>query len=115
MNIYVGNLAKEATEQDLNTLFSQYGAVKSVKVIKDMFTGEPKGFAFVEMQDNAEATAAMNELNTQDLKGKKLVVNEARPKSNDKRGGGGNGGFNRGGGRSGGSNQRGGHGGGKRW
>ncbi len=114
MNIYVGNLAKEATEQDLNTLFAQFGAVKSVKVIKDMFTGESKGFAFVEMQDNAEATTAMNEINTQDLKGKKLVVNEARPKSNDKRGGG-NGGFNRGGGRSGGSNQRGGHGGGKRW
>jgi len=125
MNIYVGNLAKDVTDQDLMTLFAAHGTVKSVKVISDMFTGESKGFGFVEMNDTAEATKAMNELNTQELKGKKLIINEARPKTNDRRGGGGPGHGGRGGsggsGNSRGGNSRGGFGGGnsggggKRW
>lgn len=90
MNIFIGNLAKEVNETDLSDLFSQYGIVKSVKVIKDLFTGESKGFAFVEMPGTREAEKAISELNTVDLKGKKLVVNEARPKNTmggNKRGG----------------------------
>ncbi len=126
MNIFVGNLAKEVSEEDLQNLFAEHGTVKSAKVIKDMFTGESKGFGFVEMNDTAEAQKAMEALNTQDVKGKKITVNEARPKTNDRRGGSGGGG-NRGGGnrggfgggssRSGGGNRGGGSssGGGKRW
>jgi len=109
MNIFVGNLSKDVTEEDLQTLFTEHGAVKSVKVIKDLFSGESKGFGFVEMPGLAEAQKAMNSLNTKEVKGKKLVVNEARPKSNDKRGGGNNrGGF-------GGGNNRGGGNFGNRW
>lgn len=109
MNIFVGNLSKEVTEEDLQNLFTEHGAVKSVKVIKDLFSGESKGFAFVEMPGLAEAQKAMNSLNTKEVKGKKLVVNEARPKTNDRRGGGGTGGGrggnNRGGSSSGGGNR----------
>ena len=84
MNIFVGNLAKEVNEQDLEKAFSNYGSVKSVKVIRDMFSGDSKGFAFVEMDGAQQSQAAINELNAKDLKGKKIVVNEARPK-NDSR------------------------------
>ncbi len=99
MNIYVGNLAREVSEQDLTNEFSKYGAVKSVKIIRDMFSGESKGFGFVEMPGAKESQDAINELNTKDLKGKKLVVNEARPKTDNRSGGGGrSGGGNRGGG-----------------
>lgn len=113
MNIYVGNLAKDVTDDDLQGLFSAYGNITRVKVIKDMFSGESKGFGFVEMPGATEAQKAINELNTQELKGKKLVVNEARPKTDSKRPGGGGGGRS-GGGRSGGG--RGGFsGGGNRW
>ena len=104
MNIYVGNLSQQATEQDLEALFKEFGAVSSVKIIRDMFSGESKGFAFVEMNDKAGGTKAIEALNTQDVKGKKIVVNEARPKTDNRRGGGGGG--NRGGGSGG---------GGKRW
>lgn len=110
MNIFVGNLSKEVTDQDLMQSFSAYGQVKSVKVIRDMFSGESKGFGFVEMPGNAEALKAMMELNTKEIKGKKIAVNEARPKTNDRRSGGGN---NRGFG--GGSSRGFGSGGGKRW
>ena len=116
MNIFVGNLSKDVTDEDLQNLFSEYGNVKSVKVIRDLFSGESKGFGFIEMPGQAEAQKAMTELNTVDLKGKKIVVNEARPKTDRRSGGGGRGG---GGGRRGGSS--GGHrggtggGGGKRW
>lgn len=101
MNIFVGNLAREVSEQDLQQEFSVFGNVKSVKVIRDLFSGESKGFAFVEINGTQQGQAAINELNTKDLKGKKIVVNEARPK-NDSRGGRGGGGFNRnsGGGRN---------------
>jgi RNA recognition motif-containing protein len=80
MNIYVGNLATNVQESDLNTLFSQHGKVQSVKIIQDMFTKISKGFGFVEMLVKEEAQKALDVLNTFELKGKKLVVNEARPK-----------------------------------
>ena len=102
MNIYVGNLSQDVTDDDLQGLFSEYGQVKSVKVIRDIFSGESKGFGFVEMPGQSEAQKAMNELNTKEVKGKKIVVNEARPKNDNRRsGGGGRGGNFRGGGRGG--------------
>ncbi len=92
MNIFVGNLSKEVTDDDLQSLFSEYGTVRSAKVIKDLFSGESKGFGFVEMPGQAEAQKAMTELNTRDVKGKKIAVNEARPRNDNRRGGGGGGG-----------------------
>jgi RNA recognition motif-containing protein len=99
MNIFVGNLAKEVNDDDLLQEFSVYGKVKSVKVIRDLFTGESKGFGFVEMENKGEAETAIKELNTKDVKGKKLNVNEARPKTDNRRPGGrgGNSGGHRGG------------------
>ena len=89
MNIYVGNLASDVTEEDLMKLFSEFGQVKEAKVIKDMFSQESRGFGFVEMPSNTEAQKAIDELNTKELKGKKLTVNEARPRrEKGKRGGG---------------------------
>lgn len=111
MNIFVGNLAKEVADQDLMQAFAEFGQVKSVKIIRDLFSGESKGFGFVEMPGNAEALKAMMALNTKEIKGKKIAVSEARPKSNDRRGGGGN---DRRGGSGGGGNNRS-FGGGKRW
>jgi RNA recognition motif-containing protein len=98
MNIYVGNLASEVTEEDLTTLFSEFGQVKEAKVIKDMFSQESRGFGFVEMPATAEAQKAIEELNTKELKGKAITVNEARPRRERSRrgGGGGGGGQNRG-------------------
>ncbi|MEJ2618629.1 MAG: RNA-binding protein [Ignavibacteriaceae bacterium] len=78
MNIFIGNLSKDVTEDDLHDLFSEYGTVRYVKVIKDLFSGESKGFGFLEMPGQAEAQKAMSELNTRELKGKKIAVNEAR-------------------------------------
>ena len=117
MNIFVGNLAKEVTEQDLQTLFAECGNVRSVKVIKDLFSGESKGFAFIEMPGAAEAQKAITELNTRDLKGKKIVVNEARPRDDDRRGGGGHrgGGGRKGGGSGGNRGGSGGSGGRRSW
>jgi RNA recognition motif-containing protein len=108
MNIYVGNLAKEVTDEELQNAFAEYGYVKSAKIIRDLFSGESKGFGFVEMPGVAEAQKALESLNTKDLKGKKIIVNEARPKT-ENRGG-------RGGGRGGSSssNNRGGGSGGRR-
>ncbi|MBI1936520.1 MAG: RNA-binding protein [Ignavibacteriales bacterium] len=103
MNIYIGNLSQQVSEQQLEELFKGYGAVTSVKIIRDMFTGESKGFAFVEMKEKAAAETAIKELNTKEVGGKKIVVNEARPKTDSRRSGGNRGG---GGSRSG---------GGKRW
>ena len=80
MNIYVGNLARLVTEEKLRSLFEQYGNVTSIKLIKDKFTGQPKGFAFVEMPDNNEAQNAISATNGQDLDGQRLRVNEARPR-----------------------------------
>ncbi|MGB5847033.1 MAG: RNA-binding protein [Ignavibacteriaceae bacterium] len=89
MNIYVGNLAQNVQEEDLNTLFSTHGKVDSVKIIRDMVTQISKGFGFIEMLVKDEAQKALDVLNSYDLKGKRLVVNEARPKkergSNERR------------------------------
>ena len=93
VNIYVGNLAREATEEDLREAFKAFGEIASVAIIKDKFTGESRGFAFVEMASSTEAQAAIAGLNGKDLKGRALAVNEARPRpeggeSGGRRGGG---------------------------
>jgi RNA recognition motif-containing protein len=87
MNIYVGNLPSDVKDEELNALFSQHGRVSSVKVIRDMFSQTSKGFGFVEMPGKIEAQKALDALNTFDFKGKKLIVNEARPQR-ERRGGG---------------------------
>ena len=92
MNIYVGNLSSNVTEDDLQGIFSEYGKTKSIKIIKDMFTGKSKGFAFIEMYSENEGQKAIDELNLADVDGKKITVNKARPK-NDRRGGRPSGGF----------------------
>jgi len=79
MNIFVGNLASDVKEDDLKSLFSQHGKVSSVKIIRDMFSQTSKGFGFVEMPGKAEAQKALDSLNTYELKGKRINVNEARP------------------------------------
>ena len=88
MNIFVGNLSQDTTEEDLQKAFEAFGQVKSVTIIKDMFSRESKGFGFVEIQSKAEAQAAINGLNGTMLKGKALNVNEARPREEGLRGGG---------------------------
>lgn len=98
MNIFVGNLSHDATEDDLRQAFEAFGQVKSVKVIKDLFSGTSKGFGFVEMQAKAEAQAAITGLNGKQLKGRALNVNEARPRPEGGRGGGRSGGGRPGGG-----------------
>ena len=80
MNIYVGNLPREATEEDLRTLFENYGRVDSVNLIKNKFTGLSRGFGFVGMQDGPGTAAAMAALNDREWKGRMLKVNEARPR-----------------------------------
>ncbi|RKX30398.1 MAG: RNA-binding protein [Candidatus Zixiibacteriota bacterium] len=94
MNIYVGNLTFDTTDEQLRQAFEEFGEVTSVNIIKDRYTGEPRGFAFVEMSDNDAATEAINSLNGQEFRGRTLNVNEARPRTDR---GGGRGG-NRGGG-----------------
>lgn len=101
MNIYVGNLPREATEDDLRKAFEAFGQVTSAKIITDKFTGDSRGFGFVEMSNSTEAQAALTGLDGKDLKGRTLRVNEARPRTEGGRGGGG-GGFGRGGGGGGG-------------
>ncbi|MDF1593806.1 MAG: RNA-binding protein [Desulfobacterales bacterium] len=102
MNIYVGNLSYEVTEEDLKNAFESFGKVDTIKVIKDNETGRAKGFGFVEMPDKSEAQAAIEGLNGKDLKGRSLNVNEARPRPEGSRGGGRPGGGRPGGGRPGG-------------
>jgi len=89
MNIYVGNLPREASEDDLRKAFEAFGEVSTVKIITDKFTGDPRGFGFVEMSNSTEAQAAISGLDGKDLKGSNLRVNEARPRRDDRRGGGG--------------------------
>jgi RNA recognition motif-containing protein len=81
MNIYVGNLPHEVTEEDLRQTFEAFGQVTSAKIITDKFSGVSRGFGFVEMPAKAEAQAAITGLNGKDLKGRTLSVNEARPRS----------------------------------
>ncbi|MBA7713205.1 hypothetical protein ES703_122205 [subsurface metagenome] len=102
MNIYVGNLSYEATEEDLQQAFEGFGQVESVNVIKDKYSGRSKGFGFVEMPAKDEAQSAINELNDTELKGRTLKVNEARPRSESRGGRGGYGGDRRGGSQGGG-------------
>lgn len=91
MKIFVGNLSHEVKEEELNDLFSEHGRVSSVKIIRDMFSQVSKGFGFVEMPGKVEAKKALDNLNTFELKGKKLVVNEARPERDRRRGRSGSG------------------------
>lgn len=89
MNIYVGNLSYEVTEDDLRLAFTPFGQVESTSIIKDKYSGQSKGFGFVEMPSKAEAQAAIDGLNGKDLKGRTLNVNEARPRTESRRGKGG--------------------------
>jgi RNA recognition motif-containing protein len=106
MNIYVGNLSPDVTGDDLRQAFEAFGQVESANVITDKFSGESRGFGFVEMPSKDEATAALAGMNGKDIKGKAVSVNEARPRVERPRGGG------YGGGRSGDRGPRGGGGGG---
>ncbi len=101
MNIYVGNMSYEVTEEDLRLAFEEYGQVESVNIIKDKYSGESKGFGFVEMPSKAEGQSAIDGLNGKELKGRTLNVNEARPRTESRGGRGGYGGGRggRGGGR----------------
>ena len=87
MNIYVGNISWDMTEDDLKSAFEPHGQVSSVKIITDKFTGRSRGFAFVEMPEKTEAEAAISSLNGKELKGREIVVNEARPRQEGSRGG----------------------------
>ena len=81
MNIYVGNLPYSVTDADLRATFAKFGDVSEVNLITDRFTGESKGFGFVEMSNNSQADAAIKGLNGTDMKGRTITVNQARPKS----------------------------------
>jgi RNA recognition motif-containing protein len=81
MNIYVGNLPFSITDADLRETFSRFGEVSQVNLISDKFTGESKGFGFVEMANNSQADAAIKGLNGKDLKGRNITVNQAKPKT----------------------------------
>ncbi len=112
MNLYIGNLSWSVTDNELQETFEAFGEVTSCKIVKDKMTNRSKGFAFVEMPNDAEANAAISGLNGQDLKGRAISVNEARPREERPQGGGGyrgGGGGSRGGGNYGG----GGYGGGR--
>ena len=89
MKIYVGNMSYDTGEDELRQAFEAHGQVDSVKVITDQYSGRSKGFGFVEMSNDAEAKAAMETLNDSDLGGRTLKVNEARPRNEGRRGGGG--------------------------
>jgi RNA recognition motif-containing protein len=81
MNIYVGNLSPKATEENIRQAFEAFGQVSSVNIIKDKYSGQSRGFGFVEMPDKTEAQAAIQNLNGKDLLGQALNVNEARPRN----------------------------------
>lgn len=86
-NIYVGNLSYNAQENQLRELFEEFGEVASVRIIKDKFTGNSKGFAFVEMPSSDQAAQAINSLNGTEFAGRNLKINEARPRENNGNGG----------------------------
>jgi len=98
MNIYVGNLSFDASEEDIQKLFSGFGQVSSVTIVRDKYSGQPRGFGFIEMPERTEAQAAIENLNGKELLGRAMNVSEARPR-NDRGRSGGQGG--RKGGRSG--------------
>ena len=104
MNIYVGNLSYEATQDDLRQAFEAHGEVSSVSIIMDKMTGRSRGFGFVEMPDKGQAEAAIQALNLQEIRGRAMTVNEARPKTEgggSRGGGGGRGSYGGGRGRGG--------------
>ena len=111
MNIYVGNLSWNLKDQDLANLFTPFGEVASAKIVMDKFTQRSKGFGFVEMKEDAQAQAAIAQLNGSEVDGRNLVVNESRPKEEGSGGGGfkkrsfGNGGSGGGGGFGGGGSR----------
>ena len=116
MNIYVGKLSYEVTEDDLRQAFEPFGQVESVTILKDKHSGQSKGFGFVEMASKAEGQSAIDGLNGKELKGRALNVNEARARTESRRGSGGGYGGGRGrqgGGRGGQGGDRGGYGGGR--
>ena len=82
MNIYVGNLSYDVSEENLRQAFEAFGQVSSARIVKDKYSGQPRGFGFVEMPDRAEAQAAIENLNGKDLLGQQMNVNEARPRTN---------------------------------
>jgi RNA recognition motif-containing protein len=104
--IYVGGLPYSATEQQLSDLFAAHGAVASARIITDKFTGQSRGFGFVEMSSDSEAQAAITALNGSEMGGRTLTVNEARPQEPRAGGGGGRGGFGGGGARAGSGGKR---------
>ena len=95
MNIYVGNMSYEITEEDLRLAFEAFGQVESAAIIKDKYSGQSKGFGFVEMPSKAEGQSAIDGLNDTELKGRTLNVNEARPRTEGRRDRGGRGGGRR--------------------
>ena len=88
MNIYVGNLSYDVTEETLRQAFEAFGQVSSARIIKDKYSGQPRGFGFVEMPKQAQAQAAIKSLNGKELLGKQMSVNEARPRTDRGRSGG---------------------------
>lgn len=107
MNLYVGNLAKEVTQDDLNEAFGSFGQIVSASIIRDKFSGESRGFGFVEMPVKSEAEAAIQGI--KEIKGRTVTINEARPRESRPHGGGGggrSGGFGGGGRRHGGGGRR---------
>ena len=115
MNIYVGNLSHEVTEEDLQLSFEPFGQFESATIIRDKHSGQSRGFGFVEMASKAEGQSAIDGLNGTELKGRTLKVNEARPRTERRGGGGGYGGGRgrQGGSRGGYDRGRGGQGGGR--
>jgi len=101
MNIYVGNLLRDVTEDELRLAFEEFGQVEKASIIKDKYSGESKGFGFVEMPSKEEGQSAIDNLNGKDLKGKALNVNEARTRTDNRGGRGGYAGGGKGGGRGG--------------
>ena len=97
MNIYVGNLSYEATQDDVRQAFEAHGEVSTVSIIMDKMTGRSRGFGFVEMPDQSAGQAAVSALNLQEIRGRAMTVNEAKPKTE---GGGSRGGYGGGRGRS---------------
>ena len=95
MNIYVGSLSYKATEEDLRKEFEGFGQVQSVNIVTNKYSGESRGFGFVEMPNKDEAQSAIEGLNGRELKGRKISVNEARPRSESHGGGGRRGGGRR--------------------
>ena len=87
MNIYVGNLSHDVSEENLRQLFQAFGQVSSATIVKDKYNGQPRGFGFVEMPDRTEAQAAIQNLNGKDLLGKQINVNEAHPRTSRERSG----------------------------